>query len=113
MASPSGPPPDALALLEAFGKAPYAFDFHVALRRLECAYRDRPRFGTALRPADEPIRLGQDPSIAFAPAELAGYAAATEDTPARLFIAFLGMFGPNGALPMHLTEFARDRIRNA
>jgi type VI secretion system protein ImpH len=113
MAVPSGPPPDAVALFEELERAPHAFDFHVALRRLECAYRERPRFGTAVRPADEPIRLGQDPSMAFAPAELAGFVPATEETPARLLIAFLGMFGPNGALPVHLTEFARDRLRNA
>ena len=26
---------------------------------------------------------------------------------------FLGLFGPNGPLPQHLTDFARDRYRNA
>jgi type VI secretion system protein ImpH len=28
-------------------------------------------------------------------------------------VNFLGMFGPNGPLPLHLSDFARDRLRNA
>ena len=35
------------------------------LRRLECLYPARPRWGTALRPIDEPVRLGQEPELAF------------------------------------------------
>jgi type VI secretion system protein ImpH len=100
-------------LLEELERAPYAFDFHVALRRLECAYRDRPRLGTAVRPTDEPVRLGQDPTMSFAPAEVAAFVPADEGSAARLSVAFLGMFGPSGALPVHLTEYARDRLRNA
>ncbi|MEL6198087.1 MAG: type VI secretion system baseplate subunit TssG, partial [Pseudomonadota bacterium] len=30
----------------------------------------------------------------------------------RLSQRFFGLFGPNGALPLHLTEYARDRARN-
>ena len=30
-----------------------------------------------------------------------------------MFVNFLGMFGPNGPLPQQLTDFARDRLRNA
>ncbi len=30
-----------------------------------------------------------------------------------MYVNFLGMFGPNGPLPQHLTDFARDRLRNA
>ena len=35
----------------------------------------RPRWGQARRPADEPVRLGQDPELAFAPAPLSSFAA--------------------------------------
>ncbi len=31
----------------------------------------------------------------------------------RLTVYFGGLFGPNGPLPQHLTEYARDRLRNA
>jgi type VI secretion system protein ImpH len=30
-----------------------------------------------------------------------------------MHVNFLGMFGPNGPLPQQLTDFARDRLRNA
>ena len=53
--------------------APYSFGFFQALRRLECVYAERPRLGTAPRPSDEPIRLGQKVSLSFAPATLADF----------------------------------------
>jgi type VI secretion system protein ImpH len=113
MAASDRPPVDNLSALAELEREPYEFDFHVALRRIEVAFRDRPRLGTAVRPAEEPVRLGQDPSMAFAPAELTAFTAPRDGAPGRLSIAFLGLFGPNGPLPTHLTEFARDRLRNA
>jgi type VI secretion system protein ImpH len=92
---------------------PYDADFHLALRRLECLYADRPRLGEGLRPSDEPVRIGQDPSTAFAPSAISGFQRPKDGMAARLSVAFLGLFGPRGALPLHLTEYARDRIRNA
>jgi type VI secretion system protein ImpH len=92
------------------------FDFFQILRRLESIYRDRPdrpRFGAALRPADEPIRLGQEPSLAFAPAALSTLRPGRAGSPPRLAVHFFGLLGPNGPLPLHLTEYARDRTRNA
>ncbi|MBS0394491.1 MAG: type VI secretion system baseplate subunit TssG, partial [Proteobacteria bacterium] len=90
--------------------APYAFDFYATLRRLECAFPDKPRWGRALRPADEPVRLGQEPSLSFAPAALAAFTPATEREPARLTVNHFGLLGPNGPLPTHLTEHARERL---
>ncbi len=43
---------------------------------------------------------------------LAGFTPATEDRPGKLSVAFFGMFGPHGPLPLHLTEYARERIRH-
>lgn len=98
----------ALAELES---QPWAFDFHTALRRIECAFPDRPSSGLAAHPAEEPVRLGQDPSLSFAPAPIVSYRAPTAERVGRLKVAFLGLFGPNGPLPLHLTEHARDRMR--
>jgi type VI secretion system protein ImpH len=103
-------------LLDLIERAPQEFDFFQALRRLEAVFCDRPerpRFGTAQRPADEPIRLGQDPELAFAPGPLGGLKPGSEGQPPRLSVNFFGLFGPNGPLPLHLTEYARDRMRNA
>ena len=92
---------------------PYDADFHLALRRLESLYPDRPRLGEGMRPSDEPVRIGQDPSMAFAPSAIAAFERPKEGKAARLAVAFFGLFGPRGALPLHLTEYARDRLRNA
>jgi type VI secretion system protein ImpH len=112
MAGDPRPTPDALELEERLREAPWRFDFFQALRRLECAHRERPRIGEAVRLRDEYLRLGQDPSLAFAPSTLASFE--TDGArPPRLGVYFLGLFGPNGPLPLHLTEYARDRMRNS
>ena len=103
------------AIVEQVKRAPEAFDFYQVLRRLESVYCDRPerpRFGSASRPADEPIRLGQEPSLAFAPRVLAGVAPGKNGAPPRLSINFFGLLGPNGPLPLHITEYARERERH-
>jgi type VI secretion system protein ImpH len=61
---------------------------------------------------DEPIRLGQDPDLSFAPAPLASLQTAGGRVP-RLQVRLFGLLGPNGPLPLHVTEYARDRIRNS
>jgi type VI secretion system protein ImpH len=88
------------------------FDFYYALRRIEAAHPELPLLGSAARPADEPVRVGQEPSLAFAPAALAALEPARNGVPPRLIIHSFGLFGPNGPLPQHLTEYARDRLRN-
>jgi type VI secretion system protein ImpH len=90
---------------------PWSFDFHAAMRSIDCAFPDRPLLGQALHPSEEPVRVGQDPSMAFAPAPVSGFRPPGGDRPGRLRVAFLGLFGPHGPLPLHLTEHARDRIR--
>ena len=102
---------DALALLTALAEAPYAGDFYQTLRRLECFYSDKPRWGEARRPGDEPVRLGQDPDLAFAPAPIASCDVSHQ--PPRLQVRLFGLLGPNGPLPIHITEYARERLRNA
>lgn len=89
---------------------PSRFAFLEALRRLEALHRDRPRLGRSTRPAQDAIRLAQEPSTTFAPATLAGWQQG--EGPSRLLVHFFGLFGPDGPLPLHLTEYARDRQRN-
>ena len=75
--------------------------------------RDKPRWGDALRPVDEPVRLGQDPDLSFAPAPLASFELGQDGAPPRLQVRLFGLLGPNGPLPLHLTEYARERLRHA
>ncbi|MBS0511237.1 MAG: type VI secretion system baseplate subunit TssG [Proteobacteria bacterium] len=102
-------PADRLAWLRALQKEPYRHDFYHTLRRIECLFADKPRIGQALRPADEPVRLAQDVSMSFAPAPLAAFEPAA-DAPPRLVQRIFGLLGPNGPLPLHLTEYARERL---
>jgi type VI secretion system protein ImpH len=101
---------DLLAQLE---HAPHQFDFYQAIRCLECAAADRPRLGESAQAKEDPIRLGQAPSLEFAPRTIHGVAASAGGAPPRLEVLFFGLFGPNGPLPLHLTEYARDRLRHA
>jgi type VI secretion system protein ImpH len=93
-------------------KEPYAFDFNAALRHLECYYRERPLLGRSARPSDDAIRLGQIASLQFAPSAIAEFIHNPETVP-QLRVFFFGLFGPNGPLPLHLTDFAWHRIRDA
>ncbi|WP_334189558.1 type VI secretion system baseplate subunit TssG, partial [Noviherbaspirillum sp.] len=100
-----------IAFHDRLAAQPHGFDFYQALRRLEALHRAMPRIGDALRPADEPVRLAQEPALTFAPANLSAFEQRTHGPP-RLVSRFLGLFGPQGALPTHLTELARERQRS-
>jgi len=113
MAGANGRATDAVAFFTALADAPYRYDFYQTLRRLECLYGDKPRWGAALRPVDEPVRLGQDPDLSFAPASLASFDTGSDKIPPRLQVRLFGLLGPNGPLPVHITEYARERLRHA
>jgi type VI secretion system protein ImpH len=112
MAAPDGRAATRVALFAALARAPWSFDFFQALRRIEGVSPDLPRLGKALRPGDEPVRLSQEASMAFAPSTLSAFEEQEGGIPPRLEQRFFGLLGPNGPLPLHLTEYARDRLRN-
>ncbi len=107
--TPAAPPVDPQAVLKAIADSPENYELFAALRAIECAFRDMPRLGKAKRPRDEPIRIGQIPALAFPASALASLEPATNEHPPRLMQNVLGLFGSNGALPLHLTEFAFER----
>jgi type VI secretion system protein ImpH len=100
------------SVLKRISDSPYEFELFAALRLLECAFHEMPRLGESKRPRDEPIRLGQEISLKFAPSDIASIELANEFHPPRLLQRVMGLFGPNGALPMHLTDFAYERKRH-
>lgn len=89
---------------------PFEHDLFMLLRRLD-AQGGHPLLGRAPRPRDEPLRLGQEPSMAFAPSNVSGVEVDQDGAP-RISIYGFGLFGPNGPLPLHLTEYARERKRH-
>lgn len=108
----TGEPVSAEAALGEIAASAQYFDLFAALRLIECAYPSLPRLGEAKRPRDEPVRLAQEVSLDFAPSAVAALQPATAHHPPRLVQRVLGLFGPNGALPAHLTEYAYDRLRH-
>ena len=98
-------------LLRQLREEPHKFDFFQAVRLLENAHPGLPRVGTSLRLRDDPIRFAQSPSLAFAPAALSRFDPAEGEGAPTLTQRFFGLFGANGPLPLHLTEYARERAR--
>jgi len=98
-------------LLQQMQAEPWRFDFFHAIRWIDAHLGKRPRLGTARRPVDEPVRLGQAPEMSFAPASLHAVVPASErQRRPRVEVRFLGLFGPQGPLPLHLTDHARERL---
>ncbi|MFK0380187.1 type VI secretion system baseplate subunit TssG [Pandoraea sp. NPDC090278] len=92
------------------GLAPWKLTFLGLLRHLAACRPDLPPIGQATRPHDEPFRLGQQAALTFAPREIAQLQQRPEGLKVQLF--GLGMLGPNGALPIHLTEMVRERTES-
>jgi type VI secretion system protein ImpH len=102
----SGALPD---LLDAVAAEPHRHDFYALMRHIEAFTPHLPLLGSSARPADEAVRLAQDVSLSFAPAPLAALIRDERSPVPRLVQRFFGLLGPNGPLPLHLTDFARER----
>ncbi|WP_256856736.1 type VI secretion system baseplate subunit TssG [Variovorax sp. KK3] len=98
--------------LQACGAEPWAYDYFALMRRLEALAAPAPRWGRALLPSAEPVRVGQEPSLSFAPASFSRFEATAAHSPPRLRQHFFGYLGPNGPLPVHLSDFIRERTIN-
>ena len=85
--------------------------FH-AMRVLEAAFPSSPRIGDARRPHQDKVRFGQEAELSFPPSSIASYHPPKGGKPGRLTNRFFGLFGTQGPLPLHLTEYARDRQRH-
>lgn len=88
---------DLTAPLESIG-------FFELLRRLE---GEGLRFGRAGGPAGEPARLGQPARLAAATRDVARV---VPGAPARVEVEVLGLLGPEGPMPLHLTRWVWERV---
>lgn len=111
MANASRQSADAVRLLQDLETRFASYEFFAAMRRVECALPELPRLGRAARSADEAVRLGQVPTLTFAPTM---FVEAQRRADGKLWLGgvFFGLFGPNGPLPLHLSEYAHDRRHN-
>lgn len=116
-----------MSYLDNLTREPWRFDFFAVLRRLERSLErqgaDQPRIGESAILAQETIRLGsrqarfalgQDPFVQF-PAGNVSRVVGPDVVPGhlRILARFLGLLGPQGALPISTTEetqgFMRER----
>ena len=82
---------------------PWRFDLFNVLRRFERNHPQKPRIGDSATLADEFVIVSQDPYMEF-PASTLERATSEASGRMRLTARFLGMFGPQGALPLTTTE---------
>lgn len=87
---------------------PWKSGFLSLLRAISARDPLAPLPGTAHLPDEESYRLGQQPTMIFAPREISSIQARHGKLSVRLF--GLGIWGPQGPLPLHLTELAYTRI---
>lgn len=100
------------ALILRLMEKPYAFDFFQAVRRLDCARSEGEPIGISTRLKMDPVRFAQKVSLAFAPSTIAAVDKPAEGSAPRFAVNFLGLLGPNGPMPLHLTEYVHEREHN-
>lgn len=104
---------DSVSVLRLLEENAYRFDFYQAVRLLENAYPERPRVGESMVPRDDAVRFTQRPELVFHPNTLGAFTQGAQGQAPQLAVNFFGLLGPQGPLPTHLTEYIRDRERNA
>lgn len=82
-------------------------DFFELLRGLEAGAG---RFGYGGRPEREPARLGQEVRMGFATHDVAALKPGAAGLPPQVTVKLLGLLGPEGPLPLHLTRRVLDRL---
>jgi type VI secretion system ImpH/TssG family protein len=93
-----------LKMLAKVAEAPRSYGVFPVLRAAEARGSDFPRIGKAKLPERNLVDLAQLPHLGFADATLT--AIKISGARARVEGTWLGLTGPMGALPTHLTEFA-------
>lgn len=99
------PQPD----LKALQAKARSIDFYELLRRLE---QPGKRFGRSGGPSHEPARLGQPIRMAFATSDVEEMELPPNGALLRVSVNAIGLFGPEGPMPLHITKWMHDRASN-
>lgn len=84
-------------------------DFFELLRQLESTGK---RFGRGGGAHDEPARLGQPIRLAFATTDIVSFSQDQGLAPPKVSVNVVGLFGPEGPMPLHLTRWMLERASN-
>jgi len=109
MATKSGAAPQHLSFLAEAAKAAKRYGIFPVLRAAEARAPDLPRIGASRLPSQNIVDLNQMPHVAFPDSTLESI----EIKGARAAVNgyWLGLTGPMGPLPLHLSEFAMNERR--
>jgi type VI secretion system ImpH/TssG family protein len=111
MAPADRPPAEHLTFLQRAGAQMKRYGLFPLTRGAEARAPALPRIGRARRPTQSVVDLAQTPSLAFPDATMD----AVEVKHGRPLLSghWLGLTGPMGALPTHLTEYAHYEVQYA
>jgi len=89
----------------------YSFSFYKAVALLESLHPDKKRIGQSQDPAEEAVRFTVKPGLSFPASDIEGLVPGTDENPAKMKVAFMGLLGPAGLLPHWYNELAIERQR--
>lgn len=112
MAAENGSTPDHLSYLRAIAADIGRYGFFPVVRGAEARARGLPRVGQSRTPGQNVIDLVHAATLEFPAATFEGVEFTAQGR-ARARSYFLGLTGPTGALPLHLTEYAAYERRYA
>ena len=92
-----------MTLIDEMKEEPWRFDFFSVMRKLERSYPDQPRISDSAAMREDYVDLGQVPYMEF-PASNLARVIVPDSGRLRIHVKFLGMLGPQGALPLATTE---------
>ncbi len=106
--------PDITQALEAVRdqlfREPCTFEFFQAVRLLSNLQPGKSPVGRFVHPQEEIVRFGANPSLSF-PASQIHRLTPTPDGSPKMDVNFIGLIGPVGLLPSHITELITSRLR--
>lgn len=91
----------------------YEFDFFQAVRVLERSSPGRKPIGVDFAPELEIARFRSHLSMTFPPSQIVGFEPPNEERSAPLVtVAFMGLYGVTGVLPVHYTQMLLELVRD-
>lgn len=90
-------------------RRPWEFEFFQMVRLLERAYPERKVVGRFNNVSEEVARFGVNPEVAFPASEI--QSADWSRTPPIIRVNFMGLTGPQGALPLAYSDLLLERLR--
>jgi type VI secretion system ImpH/TssG family protein len=111
MATPPRPPSEHLSYLQGAAETARLWGLFPLVRGAEARAQALPRVGRSRLPSQNIVDLSQDPSLGFSESTL--NTVKVVKGRARVAGFWLGLIGPMGPLPTHLTEYATYEKRYA